>query len=129
VIVIDCSAVVDALSGVAGADPLRELMADEDLHAPALIDYEVVPALRGLLRRGALSAARARDVLTDYESLSLARWGADDALRRRALQLRDTMTAHDAAYVCLAEALECRLITRDARLTRSSGHAARIEVR
>ena len=34
-----------------------------------------------------------------------------------------------AAYVVLAEALDCPLVTRDARLARSSGHAVQIEVR
>jgi predicted nucleic acid-binding protein len=42
-------------------------------------------------------------------------------------ELRDTLTACDAAYVALAEALEATLVTRDARLARSSGHRARIE--
>jgi predicted nucleic acid-binding protein len=49
-------------------------------------------------------------------------------LRRRALDLRDSLTAYDAAYVVLAEALDCPLLTRDARLARASGHEARIEV-
>jgi len=37
------------------------------------------------------------------------------------------VTAYDAAYVALAEFLEVPLITRDARLARSTGHTARIE--
>lgn len=39
------------------------------------------------------------------------------------------VSAHDAAYVVLAEALNCPLLTRDIRLARSSGHLVRIEVR
>lgn len=35
----------------------------------------------------------------------------------------------DAAYIALAEALDCPLLTRDARLARSSGHVAQIKVR
>ena len=46
----------------------------------------------------------------------------------RVWELRDTLTAYDAAYVALAEALEATLVTRDARLARSSGHRARIEL-
>jgi predicted nucleic acid-binding protein len=49
-------------------------------------------------------------------------------LRRRAFQLRDNLSAYDAAYVALAEALECTLVTRDARLARASGHDAQIVV-
>ncbi|MGH8573071.1 MAG: type II toxin-antitoxin system VapC family toxin, partial [Gammaproteobacteria bacterium] len=44
-------------------------------------------------------------------------------------QLRDDVSAYDAAYVALAEALDCPLVTRDIRLARSSGHLVRIEVR
>lgn len=44
----------------------------------------------------------------------------------RAFSLRDSLSADDAAYVALAEALDCSLLTRDARLARSSGHGARI---
>ncbi|HVE70624.1 MAG TPA: type II toxin-antitoxin system VapC family toxin [Thermoanaerobaculia bacterium] len=41
--------------------------------------------------------------------------------------LRQNITAYDASYVALAESLNLPLITRDARLARSTGHAARIE--
>jgi predicted nucleic acid-binding protein len=129
VIVVDCSAVVDALTGLAGTEALRSRLAgDDDLHAPESIDYEIVSALRGLLDRRMITADRAMDVLADFEHLPIERWSADDALRRRALQLRDNLSAYDAAYVALAEALDCALITRDGRLARTTGHDARIEV-
>jgi predicted nucleic acid-binding protein len=126
VIVVDCSALVDALSGVAGTAGLRRRLAGEELHAPALVDYEVVWALRGLLRRGSITTDRAAELLTDYEGLPVERWPADDALRRRTFQLRDRVSAYDGAYVALAEALECPLLTRDGRLARSTGHDADI---
>jgi predicted nucleic acid-binding protein len=47
----------------------------------------------------------------------------------RMWELRANVAAYDAAYVALAEALECGLVTRDARLARSSGHAVPIIVR
>lgn len=128
-IVVDSSAVVDALSAVAGTDELRHRLATETLHAPHLIDFEVVSALRGLTLGGHLSVNRAEDLLTDFNELPLQRWPSADALRRRAFQLRDNVSAYDAAYVALAEAMECPLVTRDGRLTRSSGHSARIELR
>lgn len=128
-IVVDCAAVVDALTAVAGTDELRARLARDDLHAPTLIDFEVVSALRGLTLRGQLSATRALDVLSDFDDLPMHRWPSADALRRRAFQLRDNVSAYDAAYVALAEALDCPLVTRDGRLARSSGHSAQIEVR
>lgn len=128
-IVVDSSAVVDALTAVAGTDELRAHLARDDLHAPMLVDFEVVSALRGLTLRGHLSATRAQDVLSDFDDLPIHRWPSADALRRRAFQLRDNVSAYDAAYVALAEALNCPLVTRDSRLARSSGHSAQIEVR
>ncbi|PZF84354.1 type II toxin-antitoxin system VapC family toxin [Jiangella anatolica] len=127
-IVVDCAAVVDALTVKAGAQPLRDRLAIEELHAPHLLDYEVVSALRGLVLGGHLGAARASDALTDFEDLPIQRWEASDALRRRTLQLGHNLSAYDAAYVALAEALDCPLVTRDARLGRSAGHSARVEV-
>ena len=119
-IVVDCAAVVDALTAVEGTAELRALLAGEDLHAPALLDFEVVSALRGLTLRGNLSATRAQDALTDFDDLAVRRWPSADALRRRAFQLRANMSAYDAAQVVLAEALDCPLLTRDLRF--DSGH-------
>lgn len=127
-IVIDCSAVVDALTAADDATSLRARMSGEDLHAPALLDFEVVAALRGLVLGSHLTPTRAQDALTDFEDLRIERWPSSDSLRRRAFQLRDDISAYDAAYVALAEALDCPLLTRDARLSKSSGHQARIEV-
>ena len=47
-------------------------------------------------------------------------------LTQRIWALRQNLTAYDAAYVALAEALGVPLLTRDLRLSRSSGHAATI---
>lgn len=127
-IVVDCAALVDALTGVADGGRLRDRLSTEDLHAPALLDHEVVSALRGLVRRGALSPERATDVLADFDDLSVERWAAGDALRRRAWSLRENVSAYDAAYVALAEALAFPLVIRDARLARASGHGAHVEV-
>jgi predicted nucleic acid-binding protein len=128
-IVVDAAAVVDALTGLQGCEELRHCLAVEELHAPTLLDFEFVSAMRGLTLAGSLTAARANDALTDFEALPIHRWKAGDALRRRAYSLRQNLTAYDAAYVALAEALQCELVTRDARLARSSGHAVPITVR
>ncbi|MDQ3474887.1 MAG: type II toxin-antitoxin system VapC family toxin [Actinomycetota bacterium] len=120
---------VDALTAVDGTTDLRTFMAREELSAPALLDFEFVSALRGLTRRGHLTVDRAEDALTDFDDLEIRRWPSADALRRRVFQLRDTVSAYHAAYVVLAEALDCALLTRDVRLARSSGHLVPIEVR
>lgn len=126
---VDSAAIVDALTVTKGVDDLHGYLATEELHAPALLDYEVLSALRGLTLGLHVSAARAQDVLTDFDDLPIQRWPSVDSLRRRAFQLSDNISAYDAAYVALAEALECPLLTRDGRLARSGGHTVQVEVR
>jgi predicted nucleic acid-binding protein len=128
-IVVDSAAVVDALTGAPGAETLARRMREAELHAPHLLDYEVVSVLRGLTLGGHLSEARAHDALADFDDLPVTRWPAAGPLRRRALQLRHNLSAYDASYLALAEALACPLLTRDRRLARATGHGAVVEVR
>lgn len=128
-IVVDSAALIDALTVIDGTEDLRAHLATQELHAPALLDFEVVSAMRGLTLGGHISAARAADLLSDFDDLPVQRWPFADALRRRAFDLRDNVSAYDAAYVVLAEALQCPLLTRDRRLARTGGHAAVIDVR
>lgn len=128
-IVVDASAIVDLLIDAVGTADLRELLRDaDDLHAPNLLDYEVVCGLRRRTLRGRLTATRAQDALTDFEDLAIRRWPLLDGLRRRVFSLRDSFTAYDASYVALAEALECPLVTRDQRLARAARDLVQVEV-
>ncbi|KAA1398182.1 type II toxin-antitoxin system VapC family toxin [Aeromicrobium ginsengisoli] len=117
-IVADCSVVVDALVGT-DADLVGESL-DDRLAAPTLIDFEVVSAVRGLALGGHISEHRARDLLRDFDQLPITRWGSAHDLRVRAFDLRHTVTAYDAAYVVLAESLDCPLVTRDRRLAKAA---------
>lgn len=92
------AALVDALTAIKGTDELCAHLAAEELHAPTLLDFEIVSTLRGLTLGGHLSVARAADLLTDFEDLPVQRWPFVDGLRRRAVQLRDNVSAYDAAY-------------------------------
>ena len=65
--------------------------------------------------------------LSDLADFPLHRYGHEFMLPR-IWELRDNLTAYDAAYVALAEALDAPLLTRDARLAAAPGHRARIEV-
>ena len=62
-----------------------------------------------------ITALRFAEAIDDLEDLPIDRY---PTLRfmRRAYELRDTLAAYDAAYVALAEALGCELLTADQRL-------------
>ncbi len=120
-LVVDTSAVLAALTGRAPDAGLVNRLADDgDLHAPHLIDIEALHALRGLVRSGHLTADRAHDARTDLADMAITRYG-HQPLADRIWALRENLTAYDAAFVALAEALQVPLITCDARLARAPG--------
>ena len=127
-LVVDTSAVLET---VAAANPdrglLDRLVADGDLHAPHLLDIEVLNALRGLVRGGKLSGDRAADARADIAELAIVRYG-HEPLADRIWGMRANLTAYDAAFVALAEALDVPLVTCDRRLASAPGHAARFEI-
>jgi predicted nucleic acid-binding protein len=128
VIVVDTSAVIAALAGKpADSFLVDRLRGDGDLHAPHLLDIEVLHALRGLVSAKALSPGRAEEVRIDFADLAVVRY-PHHPLADRIWELRNNLTAYDAAFVALAEALEVSLITCDGRLRRASGHSATVEL-
>jgi predicted nucleic acid-binding protein len=127
-LVVDTSAVLEALSAREPAPGLIErLAADGDLHAPHLIDTELLHALRRMGIRREISDERAADTRTDFEELALARYH-HQPLNDRVWELRHNLTAYDATFVALAEVLAAPLITCDARLASAPGHNAQIEL-
>jgi predicted nucleic acid-binding protein len=127
VIVVDSSAVVDVLAARTPDPGLAARLSAERLHAPYLVDVEVMHAVRGLVRRGALSADRGVDACRDYSALRLIRY-PHLPLLDRIWQLRDSLSAYDAAFVALAELLDAPLVTCDAKLAAAGGHEARVEL-
>jgi predicted nucleic acid-binding protein len=128
-IVVDASALIDLLLESEARNRLEQrlLSGEESLHAPHMVDLEVTHTLRRLVLTRVLPSVRAEVALTDMANLRIDRYPHVE-LVPRIWELRDTLTAYDGAYVALAEALEAPLVTRDARLARSSGHRARIEM-
>ena len=116
-VVVDSSLIVDALTMLELRE-LRHALAQRRMFAPVLLDYEVVSALRGLVLGGRLSSIRAQEALGDYADLAIVRSALTGAQRARVWDLRDRLTAYDAAYVALAATLGAPLWTRDARLAR-----------
>jgi predicted nucleic acid-binding protein len=115
VIVVESSAMVDALVGDPANPNLLALLADEELHAPALLDFEVADALRGHVLGGRLDPARLDEAVEDFIAFRIERHSMTDLLGHM-LDLRDNFTVYDAAYLVLAQALETTVVTADAKL-------------
>jgi predicted nucleic acid-binding protein len=129
VIVVDASALLEFLLQTAlGARVEARLFGEEDeLHAPHLLDVEIAQGLRRLVRAGEVSSGRAEEAIADLTDLDLHRHAHFDLLGR-AWKLRDKISAYDAMYVALAEAIDAPIITCDSPLAKAPGHRARIEV-
>ena len=127
-IVLDASAVVEVLLATRAGSRLltRFLEHESGLFAPELLDVEVVQIVRHYQRLGELSAERGERAIDDLLDLPVERYSHRPLLPRM-WELRANLTAYDAAYVALAEALDAPLLTRDARLARAP-HRARVEL-
>ena len=128
-IVIDASALVEVLLNTPASAKVTERLfgRNDTLHAPHLLDLEVTQVLRRYALSGEMSDERSEQALEDLADLPLNRYPHDIFLRR-IWSLRRNLTAYDAAYLALAEALDAPLVTRDAALARVPGHRARVEV-
>jgi len=128
-IVLDASAVVELVLGTRNGGLVSKRLASPQLslHAPHLLDVEVVQVLRRYARTGAVTSARAEIALRDLSQLGVRRH-EHAMLLPRVWELRANLTAYDAVYVALAEALDAPLLTMDARLAAAPGHRARIEI-
>jgi len=112
-------------AGVALEDRLFE--PEESLHVPHLVDIEVAQVLRRYALAGEVEAVRCSAALDDLAGLPLTRY-PHEFLMSRVWDLRGNLSAYDAVYVALAEALDASLLTRDRRLANAPGHGVRVEV-
>ena len=127
-IVIDASAILEILlrSERASRIEARIFRRDQSLHAPHLLDLEVVQVLRRYAGKD-MSDDRAHLAVQDFLDIPIVRY-PHDLLVPRIWELRKVLTAYDAAYVALAEALNLNLLTCDSKLASSHGHSARIDL-
>ena len=128
-IVVDASALIEVLLDASGASRVADRLFDatETLHAPHLLDVEVAQVMRRYSRSGEIDAARGVQALEDLQDFPIARYPHHPFLPR-IWELRHNVTAYDATYVALAEALAAPLLTCDAKLASSTGHDARVEL-
>lgn len=125
-LVVDTSAILLAL-----ADPTHkaaQLMADSnDLHAPHLLDIEYLHSVRRLLRQGELDEVQASQLISSLSEVPIERY-SHTLMAARIWELRHNLTAYDAAFVALAEALNAPLVTADARMAAAPGNSAQFQV-
>ena len=128
-IVADASALFDVLRRrpTAAAIEARLLGSGLTVHVPHLLDAEMAQVIRRHAASGDIGPDRGYELLTDLLNLPLQRH-PHDWLLPRVWELRHNLTAYDAVYVALAEALDAPLVTRDARLATAPGHSARVEL-
>ena len=122
-LVIDASALLELLLGRAAAPAVAKRIREHrgDLHAPHLVDVQVLSALRRLVMAGHASPKRAEEALADFRDLTIERH-PHDPLIPRIWSLRENFSAYDATYVTVAEVLAAQplpLLTADARLARA----------
>lgn len=128
-IVVDASALLEVLLNTSAAAGIanRLFADDETLHAPHLLDLEIAQVLRRYTAAGEMDPRRGQQALDDLADLPLVRY-PHDLFLPRIWELRDNLTAYDAAYVALAEALAAPLLTRDAALASRGVHRARVDL-
>lgn len=128
-IVVDASVLANALGDDKedGHTARAELISAGDLTAPDLIDVETAAVLRKRWLAQTLSDQRFEAAIADLQRLDFERVPTL-RLVRRAYELRANVTAYDAPYVALAEALGCELLTVDKRLAGATGPRCAIRV-
>lgn len=129
-IVVDTSVLIDLYLGAPGrtsATARRVVGADSEWYAPSHQPVELLSSLRGLVlgRKVAPTDAEAARKLHALQAITHVEVGGPVA--DRVWELRHNLTAYDAAYVAVAEVLDCALVTGDVRLAAAPG--LRCEVR
>ncbi len=122
-IVIDASALVTVLIAASGVSAVHLLA--RPLTAPSHLLIEVVSAVRNLVTSEALDEPTALRALDQLVALPIE---LTSPVVPRIWELRHTLTPYDAAYVALAEARSCPLVTSDARLARVPGPRCEIQL-
>ena len=125
--VLDASVLVGFLLDRPGAARVADVLANDDVAAPHLVDAEVAQVIRRYTARGDVTDGDGAAMLDDFLDLSLVRY-SHAPLLRRAYELRHNATIYDALYLALAEGLGCPLLTADQSLAALPGCHAAVEV-
>jgi predicted nucleic acid-binding protein len=124
-IVLDASVALELVLKTFRSLRWADRLFENELHTPHLIDVEILHALRRLAQARSITAAEAQEAIQGLQDLPIFRHPHSPMLKQ-IWDLRSSLTAYDATYVVLAEALNIPLFTCDAKLSRSHGHSAKI---
>lgn len=126
-IVTDASAIMEWLIGGARGQAVIRALEDEAILAPAHLDVEVAQVTRRLTQGAVITTARGRAMLELLAEAPIRRVPLAPLLPR-VWALRQNLTAYDAAYVALAEAISAPLLTFDQKILSAPGHDATVVV-
>ena len=127
-VVVDASALAPVVADAGGdGQRFRERLRDERVIGPDLLRVEVASVLRRHAGNGSLSAQQANAAIGDLLAFPITVYPTA-ALLRRVWELRPNVTAYDACYVALAEAVGFPLLTADWRLANAPGLRCSVEV-
>lgn len=128
-IVVDASLVIDVLIAREEGEVAfgRLSQAGGALVAPEILDLELLQVLRRMVNSGRLDLRDAEAGLETLSDLNIERF-PHGVLTDRIWRLRNNLTAYDAAYFALAEALDAPLWTRDTKFAGIPGAAVVVEV-
>jgi len=122
-LVVDASAIVEALLGTDLGRKVRKRMRGHELHAPAHLDAEVLSALGRLHRAGELDRFAVDAALHELAAAPIRRHPLASLLSG-AWARRENQRLVDALYTQLAASLDSiPLLTTDARLARFDDRA------
>ena len=128
-LVLDASIVLELLINGRRASRIRRLLEHStgSWHAPELIDVEVVQVLRRYVLHGWIEPVHGETAIQALRDFDLVRHEHSWMLPR-VWQLRNNLTAYDAVYLTLAEALPARLVTADRAFASVAGDQITVEL-
>lgn len=121
VLVIDASAFTELIVGGAGAEMIREAIADDgEWCVPEHFSIEVLSALRGLWLGRRISSEAFATAADRLGATALATYSVRPLITR-IVELAPNVSAYDAGYVALAESVDAPLVSTDRRLRAAPG--------
>lgn len=127
-LVADASVIAPVVAdGGTDGDLCRAATRGRSLVAPDLLRVEVLSVVRRHVASGSLTKRQADNAVDDLLALPITLYPTTPLLRR-CWALRGNVTAYDACYVALAEALGVALLTADAKLANAPGARCRFHL-